>query len=147
MGGSSSKMIQETAQYCKYNKKDFAQRIEVVRDAHTVMQYFASLLLSKQSMPMQLSNYPNYGDAAEDYFNSKRKQEMSDLTAINPKITSYYAFYSALGNLQGEYEKPEMTEETRRGKIEQVFNLSYTILKLLIEELLQSCDDQGVPSR
>lgn len=129
---------------CSYKKDDFNNKIEILKDAHGLVQYYASLLLSEK-MPMNLPEYKNYSPTSEDHFNTKRKTEMADLQAANPKIRNYYDFYNGLNNLQVEYERNDITENERRNKIKDVFNISYIVLKLLVEELWESCDLQNKP--
>lgn len=129
---------------CKYQKDDFNNKIDVLRDSHALMQYYANLLLSEK-MPMTLAEYKNYNSTSEEHFNKKRREEMSDLMSINPKIRNYYDFYNGLNNLQSEYERNDITENERRNKIKDVFAVSYAILRLLVEELWQSCDVQNPP--
>lgn len=147
MGGSTAPVPvtpQIIENVCKYQKDDFNNKIEVLRDAHALMQYYANLLLTEK-MPMNLPEYKNYNPTSEDHFNKNRKEEMSDLMSINPKIRNYYDFYNGLNNLQGEYERNDITENERRNKIKDVFSVSYAVLRLLIEELWQSCDVQNPP--
>ena len=147
MGGSPSVPVvtpQVIENVCKYQKDDFNNKIEVLRDVHALMQYYASLLLSEK-MPMNLPEYRNFNAVSEDYFNKRRKDEMNDLMEANPKIRNYYDFYNGLNNLKAEYEKNEITENERRNKIKDVFSISYVILKMLVEELWQSCDIQNPP--
>ena len=47
--------------------------------------------------------------------------------------------------MQSEYERNDITENERRNKIKDVFAVSYAILRLLVEELWQSCDIQNPP--
>jgi hypothetical protein len=129
---------------CKYQKDDFNNKIEVLRDSHGLMQYYANLLLGEK-MPMTLAEYKNYNATSEEHFNKTRREEMSDLMSINPKIRNYYDFYNGLNNLQSEYERNDITENERRNKIKDVFAVSYAILRLLVEELWQSCDVQNPP--
>lgn len=129
---------------CKYKKDEFNNKIEILKDAHGLIQYYASLLLSEK-MPINLPEYKNYSSVSEDHFNTKRKNEMADLQAANPKIRNYYDFYNGLNNLQAEYERNDITENERRNKIKDVFNISYIVLKLLVEELWESCDLQNPP--
>lgn len=129
---------------CKYKKDEFNNKIEILKDAHGLIQYYASLLLSEK-MPINLPEYKNYSSVSEDHFNTKRKNEMADLQAANPKIRNYYDFYNGLNNLQVEYERNDITENERRNKIKDVFNISYIVLKLLVEDLWESCDLQNPP--
>lgn len=147
MGGTTSAPVITPVvleNVCKYKKDEFNNKIEILKDAHGLIQYYASLLLSEK-MPMNLPEYKNYSSVSEDHFNTKRKNEMADLQAANPKIRNYYDFYNGLNNLQAEYERNDITENERRNKIKDVFNISYIVLKLLVEELWESCDLQNPP--
>ena len=137
MGGSTSTLA--SAESCVMNKKTFNEKIDIIRDAHSLMQYYGSLLLAVR-MPIKLDEYRQYSRVSEDYFNTRRKDTISDLQAINPAFNNYYDFYKALGVLQIEYERNDITEADRKKKLESVFNASYVVLKLLIEELWESCD-------
>jgi hypothetical protein len=138
MGGSTS-----TIESCVYNKNDFENKIIIIKDAHEIVQYYANLLMNEK-MPLKFE-YLNYNSISEDYFNSRRKDVMGDLQSINSKINNYYDIYNGLNNLEREYEKNDITENERRTKITEVWKLTYAVLKLLIEELWESCDIQGRP--
>ena len=144
MGGSSSAVSTEVAQNCVFAKTDFQTKIDIIRDAHSMVQYYATLLLSEK-MPLQLPEYKNYIEVSENYFNTKRKDTIQDIQDTNPKLRNYYDFFNALNTLQMEYEKNEITENDRRRKVRDVFEVSYVILRLLVEELWESCDVQGRP--
>lgn len=146
MGGGNSKQSADLAQNCVYSKTDFQTRVQIIQNAHSMVQFYANLLLSEK-MPLQLQEYRNYSDVAENYFNSKRKETNSDIQEINPKLRNYYDFFNALNNLQMEYEKPEITESDRRRKVRDIFDVSYVVLRLLVEELWESCDVQGRPPK
>ena len=87
MGGSTSVPVTSEIieNVCKYQKNDFNNKIEVLRDSHVLMQYYANVLLGEK-MPMTLPEYKNYNATSESHFNTKRKEEMSDLMSINPKL-------------------------------------------------------------
>ncbi len=142
MGASTS--VEDVAQSCTYNKNSFNRRLEAIRDAHGLVQYYATLLL-QEKLPVQLPEYRTYGEIAEGYFNTRRKDQIPELLNVNPKINNYYDFYNALLNLQREYEKSDITGTERRAKIVEVFNTAHVVLQLLIEELWESCDVQGRP--
>ena len=143
MGQTQSAPIVKIAKTCKYNKKDFNELIEVIKDAHRVVQYYATVLL-KEKMPIQV-DVVNFGESAEDHFNSRRKEEIPEFMEINDKIKNYYDFYKALDNLPVEYSRNDITENERRNKITQVFNLCHVTLSLLIQELGVSCESQTLP--
>jgi hypothetical protein len=145
MGGMFSSNVEEVALTCQYNKRDFNTRLDIIRDAHGIVQYYAGLLLDEK-LPMQLPEYRNFNADSEEYFNSKRREQNPGLTAVNPRLNSYYDFYNALGNLQREYEKTDITGSERRTKITEVFKSSYTVMQSLIEDLWESCDAQGRPA-
>jgi hypothetical protein len=140
MGGVSSS---QKAQTCKYSKQDFTTRINVIRDAHSVMQFYASILLREQ-MPATLPEYKNYSGASEEYFNTKRKENIQELVSLNPKIKNHYDFYNALTFLQTEYERRDITDNERKSKITNIFDISYVLLKFLVDDLSSSCEEQGM---
>lgn len=142
MGGTFSGT--QIAQHCKYNKKSFNKTLDVIRDAHYIVQYYSDILLQER-MPTQLQEYINFNELSEDFFNSRRKDSIPELQIVNPKINNYYDFYTALSKLQREYEKPDNTHVERRQKITEVLRVGQTVLQLLIEELWESCDIQGRP--
>jgi len=144
MGGSSSTVSAEVAQNCVFAKTDFQTKIEIIRDAHSMVQFYANLLLSEK-MPFQLPEYKNYTEVSENYFNSKRKDTNNDIQEVNPRLRNYYDFFNALNSLQMEYERNEITENERRRKVRDIFEVSYVVLRLLVEELWESCDVQGRP--
>jgi hypothetical protein len=134
MGGSKS--VPQSATICKYNKVEFNTLLDVLRDAHEISQYYASIVLQEKMQP-KLEEYPTYSDATEDYFNRTRKDAKPDLNM------SYYQFFNFLNTLQSRYENPDTTENDRREMINDIFNKSYLIQKLLIEDLWETCDSQG----
>lgn len=140
MGGTAS----EAPLFCKYNKQTFNKRINIIKDAHKIVQHYANYLL-QEKMPIQLPEYKNFGEDSETYFNTRRKDSIPELTATNPKIANYYDFYNGLSNLQREYEKGDITQAERRSKVLEVMLTAQVVLQLLIEELYQSCDGQGRP--
>jgi hypothetical protein len=143
MGGLFSKNTKETVMICKYQKADFNNKIQIINDAHNLLQFYASALM-KDKMPLQMQEYRNFGEIAEDYFNAQRKTVLDALAGVNQKIQTYYDVYKALENLQAEYEKTDMTENERRAKITGVFEVLHVVLQLLVEELRVSCEMQGV---
>lgn len=134
MGGSSSS-IPADAYICKYNKASFNQKLDIIRDAHEVSQYYASLLLVEK-LPIQLDYYKNYNEQTEEYFNPTRKNILPDLDM------SYYQFYQYLESLKKYYELSDNTENDRRKLLTDVFNKCYTVQKYIIEDLWEDCNGQ-----
>lgn len=128
---------------CTFNKKDFNQKLDIIRDTHSVLQFYANLLLLEK-LPISLPEYKNFNQATEDSFNSRRKETIASLTSFNPKLATYYDFYNALLNLSKEYEKPDITSQERRAKITEIFNTCHVVLKELVEELWTNCETFGV---
>lgn len=130
----------DKATHCVYNKTDFKTTISIIKDAHSVMQFYASFLLLPK-LPSDVTMFKNYNDITEQVFNSRRKEEIPELTKINPAIKSYYNVLSMLDSIKGMYITS--SDETKRSLIEQAFNLTYNVLVLLINELGNSCDAYG----
>lgn len=138
--GQSQSNVKQVAKTCRYNKQEFNNKIAIVQDAHNVLQFYAKQLLSEK-MPIQL-DYTNYNEISEDYFNTRRKDEIPEFTEANPKIKNYYDFYKAIESLDREYTRNDITENERRQKITDVFNLCQIVLTVLVNELGVSCEEQ-----
>jgi hypothetical protein len=137
MGGSSS-VAEKIATSCMYEKEDFNEKLDIIRDANKVCQFYASLLLSDKPMPNALSKYVNFSGKSEEYFVIHRK-EVKDLVG-----SSYYDFYQKLGQLQNTYESPFTNQSDRRTLIADMFNKCYNVQQSLIEDLWHSCDNYGM---
>lgn len=141
--GQSAPEIPEEAYICSYNKYSFDDKLDVIRDAHEVSQYYANLLLL-ESLPTRLDSYKNYSDHTESYFNPTRKHVLKDLGM------SYYKFYQYINSISYLYEKTEMTESSRRKLLSDIFKKCYIVQKYIIEDLWDDCNGQGdfrVPSK
>lgn len=142
MGGTVSSSLPDVpadAYICKYNKSSFNEKLNIIRDAHDVSQYYASLLLVEK-LPIKLLNYKNYSDATEEYFNPTRKISLNDLGS------SYYQFYQYLNNIQELYEQPDNSETDRRRMLTDIFNKCYIVQKYIIEDLWNDCNEgNGYP--
>jgi len=128
---------------CSYNKYSFDEKLDVIRDAHEVTQFYAELLLQER-LPLKLDQYKNYSDHTEDYFNPTRKTILPDLGM------SYYKFYQYINSIPSLYEKTDMTEKDRRMMLSDIFKKCYIVQKYIIEDLWDDCNGQGgfrVPSR
>lgn len=136
---SSTPKIPADAYICKYNKSSFNEKLNIIRDAHDVSQYYASLLLLEK-LPLKLSIYKNYNDASEEYFNPTRKTILNDLGS------SYYQFYQYLNSIQEIYEQPDNSETDRRLLLTNIFNKCYVVQKYIIEDLWDDCNEgNGYP--
>lgn len=143
MGGSSSEIPREVLYNCTYNKYNFDEQLNVIRDSREVTQYYAELLLLER-LPIKLDLYKNYSDHTEEYFNPTRKQPLTDLGM------SYYQFYQYLNSIPELYEKTDMTENDRRQMLTDIFKKCYIVQKYIIEDLWDTCNSQGnfrVPPR
>lgn len=141
--GQSAPEIPQEAYICSYNKYSFDEKLDVIRNAHEVSQFYANLLL-QSTLPIKLDEYKNYSDHTEEYFNPTRKQILPDLGM------SYYKFYQYLNSIKSQYEKTDMTESSRRDMLIDIFNKCYIVQKYIIEDLWDDCNGQGnfrVPSR
>jgi hypothetical protein len=135
--------IPAEAYICSYNKYSFDDKLDVIRDAHEVSQYYANLLLLER-LPIRLDLYKNYSDHTEEYFNPTRKNVLTDLGM------SYYKFYQYINSIPELYEKTDMTESDRRKLLTDIFNKCYIVQKYIIEDLWDDCNGQGdfrVPSK
>ena len=110
----------------------FTLLLRVMSDAHDVSQYYAELLL-QDSLPIALNYYKNYSKETEAYFNMTRKIKREGIDM------SYHDFYNQLEFLNYMYEAPTNNAAMRRSMILNVFDKSYKIQKMLIEELYMSC--------
>jgi hypothetical protein len=143
MGSSSS--VPESAKTCQYNKNQFNTLLEVIRDAHNVTQYYASVVL-KEKMPPKLNEYRTYTDLSEEYFlrgfpeNSNRDFRKIKKAELN---MSYYQYYFYLSAIKSKYEAADTTENNRRTLMNDAFQKCQIVHKLLIEELYETCDSQG----
>jgi hypothetical protein len=136
MGSSSSTpAIPADAYICKYNKASFNEKLNIIRDAHDVSQYYAALLLVEK-LPIKLDYYKNYSEQTEEYFNPTRKNILTDLEM------SYYQYYQYLQTLQTMYESSNNTENDRRRILTEVFNKCYIVQKYIIEDLWEDCNGQ-----
>lgn len=135
MGGTMSTIISKDAYICRYNKESFNKKLDIIRDAHEVSQYYASILLIYK-LPIKLEHYKNYSEATKKYFNSVRKHKLDDL------YTSYYEFYIFLQSLQELYENTYNNENDRLEIITDVFNRCYTVQKYIIKDLWEDCNRQ-----
>lgn len=137
MGNAASSI--QTATHCIYKKTDFKDVINLIRDAHSVMQYYASLSLLPR-LPSDLQSFKNFNEISEAYFNIHRKDNIPALTAINPVLKSYFDVYALLNALKFNYTKS--TDDQKRALVEDAFNACYAMLTSLIEELNESCQVQ-----
>jgi hypothetical protein len=129
MGNSASK---QTIDQLMCSREYFTLILRVLSDAHDVSQYYAELLL-QDSLPIALNYYKNYSKETEGYFNMTRKIKREGIDM------SYHDFYNQLAFLNYMYEAPTNNAAMRRSMILNVFNKSYIIQKMLVEELYMSC--------
>lgn len=141
MGNSNSRTIKKAID-CKYNKTDFMLKLNILKNAYEVSTFYGNEFASYSPLPSRLIKYLNYNDITEQFFNTTRKDDIEELIEINSKIRNYYDFYIALNSLNVEYENPNLTENERRIKLKIVFEISYKIVELLIQELSISCSSQ-----
>lgn len=138
MGGTASGT--DIAMHCKYTKRAFRNQIDMIHDAHTIVLHYSKFLLQNK-MPLDLQEYPNYDQTNEDYFNTRRKDQISGFEQYG--INNFYDFYKLLDKLPNEYKRAEGTESERRQLIEQYVEIAQLVLRTLVEELYGSCDVQG----
>lgn len=133
----SSQSVPQAVLICQYNKGRFNKQLDIIRDAHNVTQFYANLL-SEETLPIKLSEYKNYTEETEEYFNPTRKITLPDLES------SYYIFYQYLTKtLQNIYEASNNNDQKRREIITNVFNKTFIVQKYIIEDLWEGCNDQG----
>lgn len=130
--------IKRVALTCAFKKQSINEKLDMIKDANDVMQAYATVLLM-QRMPNTLPEYKNYRSSTKAYFDSMSKVVVPELRAASSKISSYKEFYIGLDALKMEYEQPSMTEETRRSKITDIFNLSYIVMMSLIDDIKTTC--------
>jgi len=117
------------------NAENFKSLLEILADAHDVSLYYAELLL-QDSLPIALQYYKNYSKLSEVYFNRTRKQKLQDIDM------SYHDFYNQLAYLNYMYEAPVNNTAMRRNMILQIFDKSYKIQKLLIQDIYGYCSNK-----
>lgn len=142
MGGTASGT--DIALHCRYYKRAFRTQIDMIHDAHKIVVHYSKFLLDNK-MPLDLQEYPNYDQPNEEYFNRRRKDQISGFE--NYGISNFYDFYKLLDKLPTEYKRAEATEAERRKMIEQYVEIAQLVLRTLIEELYESCDVQGRSSK
>lgn len=140
MGGTTSGT--DIALHCKYNKRAFRKQIDMIHDAHTIVLHYSKFLLETK-IPSDLQEYPNYDQTNEEYFNSRRNDQVGGFETYG--LNNFYDFYKLLDKLPTEYKRAEATEGERRKMIEQYVEIAQFVLRTLVEELYQSCDVQGRP--
>lgn len=132
MGGSASKPIEGEANDFICSKDNFLLMLRVLRDAHDVSLYYAELLL-QDSLPIALQFYKNYNKETEMFFNLSRKVKRPEIDM------SFHDFYNQLAYLNYMYEQSINNAAMRRSIILNVFNKSYIIQRLLIQDLYNTC--------
>ena len=113
-------------------KDNFLLVLRVLRDAHNISLYYAELLL-QDSLPVALQYYKNYTKETEMFFNASRKIKRNEIDM------SFHDFYNQLAYLNYMYEQPMNNASMRRNMLLSVFNKSYIIQRLLIEDLYKIC--------
>lgn len=120
---------------CKYNKVSFNNKLNIIRDAHDVSNFYADILLSGNNLPLTFGEYKNYTDETEEYFNKTRKIILPDIG------NSYSQVYQYIQNsLKNEYENPNNKDDDRRHIIDRLFKKCYNVQKYIIEDLWDSCN-------
>jgi hypothetical protein len=114
------------------SKDNFLLMLRVLSDAHEVSLYYAELLL-QDSLPVALQYYKNYTKETELFFNESRKIKRNEIDM------SFHDFYNQLAYLNYMYEQPMNNASMRRNMLLSVFNKSYIIQRLLIEDLYKIC--------
>lgn len=132
MGLSASKPIEGDADNLVCNSENFLLMLRVLRDAHDVSLFYAELLL-QDSLPVALQFYKNYNKETEMFFNRTRKVKREEIDM------SFHDFYNQLAYLNYMYEQSINNAAMRRNMLLQVFNKSYIIQRLLIQDLYNTC--------
>ncbi len=114
------------------SKNDIQLILRVLRDAHDVSSFYAELLL-QDTLPIALQYYKNYSKETEMFFNMTRRIKRPDIDM------SFHDFYNQLAFLNYTYEQPINNANMRRSILLSVFNKSYIIQRLLIEDLYNMC--------
>jgi hypothetical protein len=144
--GSSQSTIKKVATTCKYNKIKFNELLDLIRDAHTVTQFWGKLvLIDSKRLPSKLEEYKNYSIPTRDYLNMTKddiKEDILDLIKTTGETTSLYYFFEYLRTFSSVYEQTSMNPEDRKSLIEKVFNNCYSVQKILIEEIWDTCNVQ-----
>jgi len=114
------------------SKNNIQLILRVLRDAHDVSYFYAELLL-QDTLPIALQYYKNYSKETELFFNMSRKIKREEIDM------SFHDFYNQLAFLNYTYEQPINNANMRRNILLSVFNKSYIIQRLLIEDLYRTC--------
>jgi hypothetical protein len=114
------------------SKNNIQLILRVLRDAHDVSYFYAELLL-QDTLPIALQYYKNYSKETELFFNMSRKIKREGIDM------SFHDFYNQLAFLNYTYEQPINNANMRRNILLSVFNKSYIIQRLLIEDLYHTC--------
>jgi hypothetical protein len=114
------------------SKNNIQLMLRVLRDAHDVSSFYAELLL-QDSLPIALQYYKNYSKETEIFFNMTRRVKRQEIDM------SFHDFYNQLAFLNYTYEQPINNANMRRNILLSVFNKSYIIQRLLIEDLYNTC--------
>lgn len=132
MGLGASKPIEGAADEFVCSSDNFLLMLRVLRDAHDVSLFYAELLL-QDSLPVALQFYKNYNKETEMFFNRTRKIKRPEIDM------SFHDFYNQLAYLNYMYEQSINNAAMRRSMLLQVFNKSYIIQRLLIQDLYKTC--------
>lgn len=126
MGATESKTV---AQHCKFSKQQFNYLLAIIKDSHSVMQFYASSKLLGL-VPVNFIEYRTYSPISEEFFNSRR----NDNDQVN-----YYQVYNFISNFKEMYEKLP-SEASRSEALDKAFNHTYSVVRKLIDELDMTCE-------
>lgn len=132
MGLGASKPVEGAADVFVCSKDNFLLLLRVLKDAHDVSLFYSELLL-QDSLPVALQFYKNYTKETEVFFNRTRKIKRQEIDM------SFHDFYNQLAYLNYMYEQSINNAAMRRKMLLQVFNKSYIIQRLLIQDLYNTC--------
>lgn len=125
---------------CVYTKQDFNNKLNVLRDAHSVTQFYAKLLLNPTVQ--STLKFKMYSENSISYFLRNVNDKKSDLNN-----QSYFDFNNSIVISENNYNRTDYNESAKRNLLTDTFNKCITVQKLLIEELYDSCQYQGDPSQ
>lgn len=130
MGGGQSK----SPEYCKFSKIQFNYLLAIIKESHSVMQFYASAnLLNK--VPVKFIEYMTYPAEVEEYFNTRRNDPFQP-TEDDPM--GFYDTYLYIKNFKRIYEGLG-SESERAESLIMAFTVTNSTVKKLVQELLDTC--------
>ena len=129
------------ASVCKFNKQEFNVLLEIIKDAHAVLQFYASTALIDLP-PVKLPQYKEFG--FEQYYNALRNNSSEEFTSLDMKgITTVYQAFNFFTNFETVYGNAVDTNERKR-IARDAFNVSHATVKFWVNQLNERCQMQSL---